>query len=322
MGPERVLVSFLSSRSAARRLRSCCLAGALSFLLALAPVCSWAASVLVLLSEAGGAYNEFAEALKSERSSRGGFSLTVATRTEFSPGDVAGHDMVIAAGASALRALVQADVTVPVLSVLVPQGAFETIAADSSRRWSAIHIDQPFSRQLALIRMALPGARRVGVVVDAAAVDKLQPLRSALSSTSLQLSVGTFTGEANLFPVLTQVLEKADVFLALPDPQIHNAGTVRNLLLTSFRARVPVVGFSSAYARAGAVMSLYSSPDQIARQAADAVTQWMRDRSWPHPQHPRHFTVSVNAHVARSLGLKMDDGDLLRDRLIRQEQMP
>jgi ABC-type uncharacterized transport system substrate-binding protein len=97
---------------------------------------------------------------------------------------------------------------------------------------------------------------------------------------------------------------------------------VRNLLLTSFRARVPVVGFSSAYARAGAVMSLYSSPDQIARQAADAVNQWMRDRNWPHPQHPRHFTVSVNAHVARSLGLKMDDGDVLRDRLIRQEQMP
>ncbi|WP_232417920.1 ABC transporter substrate-binding protein [Methyloversatilis thermotolerans] len=230
--------------------------------------------------------------------------------------------MVIAAGAGALRVLGQTDVSVPVLGVLVPQAAFESIAADPSRRWSAIYIDQPFSRQLALIRMALPAARRVGVVVDAAAVDKLQPLRSAVSATPLQLSVGTFSGEPALFPVLAQVLEKADVFLALPDPQIHNAGTVRNLLLTSFRARVPVVGFSSAYARAGAVMSLYSSPDQIARQTADAVTQWMRDRSWPHPQHPRHFTVSVNAHVARSLGLKMDDGDLLRDRLIRQEQMP
>lgn len=282
-----------------------------------------ATSVLVLLSEQGGAYGEFAEALKNERSARGGFSLAVATRSDFSAASLTAHDAVIAVGAGALRTLVQADVTTPVLSVLVPQTAFESMLSGSgTRRFSAIYIDQPFIRQVDLIRIALPEARRIGVLVDAADPERLQPLKNAVAGTSMQITSGSFTGESSLFAALSQVLDGADVFLALPDPQVHNAGTIRNLLLTSFRARVPVIGFSAAYARAGAVMSLYSTPEQIARQTADAIAFWMRERTWPTPRHPRHFTVSVNAHVARSLGLRIEDGDALRDKLVRQERQP
>jgi len=282
-----------------------------------------ASSVLVLLSESGGAYAEFADALKTERGTRGGFSLAVLTRAEFSPSDLAAHDLVVAVGAGALRTLAQSDTGVPVLSVLVPQSAYESVVGGGDgRRWSAIHIDQPFYRQIDLIRLALPDARRIGVLNDGTHPERLQPLKAALSGTPLQLVAGSFAGESSLFASLSQVLEQADVFLALPDPQVHNAGTVRNLLLTSFRASVPVVGFSAAYARAGALMSLYSTPEQIARQTTDVIAGWFRDRTWPAPRHPRHFTLSVNTHVARSLGLRIEDGDVLRDRLLRQEKQP
>ena len=282
-----------------------------------------ASSVLVLLSESGGAYSEFADALKTERSTRGGFSLVVLTRAEFSPADLAASDLVVAVGAGALRTLAQSDNGVPVLAVLVPQSAYESvIGGGDGRRWSAIHIDQPFYRQVELIRQALPDVRRIGVLNDGSHPERLQPLKAVLSGTPLQLVAGSFAGESSLFAALSPVLEQADVFLALPDPQVHNAGTVRNLLLTSFRAGVPVVGFSAAYSRAGALMSLYSTPEQIARQTTDVIAGWLRDRTWPAPRHPRYFTVSVNTHVARSLGLRIDDGEVLRDRLMRQEKLP
>lgn len=282
-----------------------------------------ASSVLVLLAEPGGAYAEFADALKAERSARGGFSVAVAQRAEFPTTDLSSYDLVIAVGAGALRTVAQGEAGPPVLSVLVPRAAYEGIVGTGEgRKWTAIHIDQPFPRQVELIRLALPKAQRIGVLTDAAAPERLQPLKSALAGTPLELVAGSFSGEPSLFSALSQVLEQADVFLAMPDPQVHNAGTVRNLLLTSFRARVPVVGFSAAYARAGAVMSLYSTPEQIARQAADVVSDWTRERAWPAPRYPRHYTVSVNAHVARSLGLRIEDGDGLRDRLVRQEKLP
>lgn len=282
-----------------------------------------AVSVLVLLSDSGGAYGEFAEELKVERAARGGFSLTILQRTDATPADFRNHDAVIAVGAGALRTLAQGDVSVPVLGVLVPQSAYESIADTAGgRRWSAIYIDQPLVRQIDLIRLALPDAKRVGVLLDSNQPERLLALRAAVAGTPLQLNSATFTGEASLFQALTQVLDGADVFLAMPDPQVHNASTVRNLLLTSFRARVPVVGFSAAYARAGAVMSLYSTPEQIARQTADALSYWMREHVWPAARHPRHFTVTVNTHVARSLGLRIDDGDVLRDKLVRGERQP
>lgn len=282
-----------------------------------------ATSLLVLLSEAGGAYAEFAEALKAERDARGGYSIVVMQRADFSPRDLQSHDLAVAVGAGALRAIAQADFSIPVLSTLVPRSVYDaTAGAVTGRRWSAIHIDQPFFRQLALIRLVLPDANRIGVLCDLARPYDLQPLKDAISDTPLQLVFEAFMGEAALFPSLSRVLEQSNVFLALPDPQIHSAGNVRNLLLASFRARVPVIGFSAAYVRAGAVMSLYSTPEQMARQASDALVGWMRDRIWPVAQHPRHFTVSVNAHVARSLGLRIEDGDILRDRLIRQEKLP
>jgi putative tryptophan/tyrosine transport system substrate-binding protein len=322
----RVLASIHSFT--AGRTRACgaflvrCLS--LLFALMLANVAAASPSVLVLLTEADGAYAEFAEALKNERGTRGGYSLAVVTRSALTPGDLSSHDLVVAVGAGALRAMANAaDVAVPVLSVLVPQSAYESIAtAEAGRRWSAIHIDQPYSRQLLLIRSALPEARLVGVLVNAEHPERIQALRAALPGSSLELVTGVFQAESSVFPALSRVLDQADVFLALPDPQAHNAGVVRNLLLTSFRARVPVVGFSAAYARAGAVMSLYSTPEQIARQAADLIGEWFDRRVWPEARYPRHFTVSVNAHVARSLGLRIEDEDALRDRLVRQERLP
>ncbi|MGV2481743.1 UNVERIFIED_CONTAM: hypothetical protein IGO34_33640, partial [Salmonella enterica subsp. enterica serovar Weltevreden] len=84
--------------------------------------------------------------------------------------------------------VVQADVPTPVLSVLVPQSAFESmLAAGNTRRWSAIHIDQPFIRQVDLIRIALPEARRIGVLFDAADPERLLPLKNAVAGTSMQI---------------------------------------------------------------------------------------------------------------------------------------
>jgi ABC-type uncharacterized transport system substrate-binding protein len=291
------------------------------FLVLSGPVAG-AASVLVVLSEPGGAYGEFAEALKAERGTRGGYTISVLPRTEFSPKAVESHDLVVGVGARALRTLVDSEVNVPVVSALVPKAAYDAMVAGDGRKWSAIYIDQPFSRQVALIRLALPEVRRIGVLADAEQPQRLQPLRDALSGTPLQLVSASFASEATLFTSLTQVLDQSQLFLVLPDSRVHNAGTVRNVLLTSFRARIPVVGFSAAYARAGAVMSLYSTPEQMARQATDVIIGWTRERAWPEARFPMHFTVAVNAHVARSLGLRIADAEALRDQLVQQESRP
>ena len=109
---------------------------------------------------------------------------------------------------------------------------------------------------------------------------------------------------------------------ALPDPTVYHAATLQNILLTTYRARVPLVAFSAAYVRAGAVLAVYSTPAQVARRAAEMVKSWQAGRGLPPPQMPREFAVAANAKVAASLGLMLDDAAVIAEDLRRQEGVP
>jgi ABC-type uncharacterized transport system substrate-binding protein len=124
-----------------------------------------------------------------------------------------------------------------------------------------------------------------------------------------------------VFNGLKKILDESDLLLALADPQIYNSSSIQNILLASFRAQVPMLAFSPAYVRAGALMAVYSTPAQIGQQAGLIARGVLQGQPLGVPQYPLQFEVSVNEHVARSLGLKLDAGNLA-ERLRRQERGP
>ena len=52
------------------------------------------------------------------------------------------------------------------------------------------------------------------------------------------------------------------------------------------------------------------------------ITRLLATGSLPPPAAPRHFRVGTNLYVARSLGIVLDDANLLRERLERSEGGP
>jgi ABC-type uncharacterized transport system substrate-binding protein len=98
----------------------------------------------------------------------------------------------------------------------------------------------------------------------------------------------------------------------LPDPVVANADTVYGLLLTTYRAQLPVVGFSEGLLNAGALISLFSTARQQGRQGGEIARQILSsDGVLPEPRYPKYFTVRVNSSVARSLGLHLPPEDTL-----------
>ncbi|HUY02335.1 MAG TPA: ABC transporter substrate binding protein, partial [Rhodocyclaceae bacterium] len=124
-----------------------------------------------------------------------------------------------------------------------------------------------------------------------------------------------------LYPALARALDGADALLAVADPLVYNGNTIENILLASFRAGVPLVAFSPAYVRAGALLGLYSTPAQIGTQAGKMARAVLQGRPLPPPQYPTEFTVEINRHVARSLGLDLNAAVLAR-RLQQMERLP
>lgn len=284
--------------------------------------------VVIVSSERGGAYQEAAEALMAELERggmpRGEMRHLALPELEAAPGP--GPRLHVTLGVEAAAALARREPRVPVLCALLPRMAFERIAREAGRRpsaqFSALFLAQPLERQLDLIRLALPQARRVGVLWSEESRALLAPLEQAARARDLRLVAEPVHAGEPVFSALKKVLAEADVLQALPDPNIYNSGSIQNILLASFRARVPLAGYSASFVRAGALLAVQSSPAQIGRQAAQMARAALQGRgALPPPQAPQDFTVSVNEHVARSLGLQLDAGTLA-ERLRRMEKNP
>lgn len=219
-------------------------------------------------------------------------------------------DLIVAVGVSAAQELAMQNLPIPVLAILIPRQAFDKIARQRDHKLlSAVFLDQPEARQMELIRLAIPDRGRVGVVLGPDSVGSLKSLQAAASEARLGLVAEKISAAEELLPALQRVLAESDVLLAVPDPLVFNKGTVQSLLLTTYRYQDPVIGFSHAYVKAGALASVYTSPEQVGRQAGDIILRVLANRpAWlPPPEYPKYFSVSVNYQVARSLGLSIGD---------------
>lgn len=273
--------------------------------------------VSVLLSESGDAYADVADAIRGELNGIAEISLRLASE---SPGPSrAPVAAVVAVGTQACEHSVRNGVpTKTLLCVLVPKAAFERIAAGTGERrrtLSAIVLDQPPARQLALIRIAMPERRRVAVLVGEQSMRLAGELSDAAAAGAMHLVAGKVESVHELGPVLQQTLRHADVLLAVPDAAVYNGQTIHNVLRTTFRMRLPTVAFSPAYVRAGALLAVYSTPAQIGRQAGRSIRALLSGQSLPQQNFPREFMVSANPQVARSLGVDLPDEQTLASRL-------
>ncbi|NOR41719.1 MAG: hypothetical protein GQ572_00165, partial [Gammaproteobacteria bacterium] len=116
---------------------------------------------------------------------------------------------------------------------------------------------------------------------------------------------------------IKDVLNHSDVLLALPDKNIYNSKSVKNILLTSYRHRKPVIAFSRNFVEAGALAAIYSSTEQIAQSASDLVGQYFKSgqRFKQSVNYPLAFDISINRQVFRALDLSIPDIDKLKQTL-------
>jgi putative ABC transport system substrate-binding protein len=278
--------------------------------------------VTIMLSESGGAYGEVAVALRAELPA----GVLVRETLDAPAQDASGKpQLLIAIGAKSCGTAARS-ASGPLLCALIPKATFERITGDPAshnRTITAVFLDQPPSRQMALIRLLLPKAETVAMLVGPESAPSESVLTTAAKRHGLGVAVARAPAADDLYPALQRLLDgSSDALLAVPDVRVFNSGTVQNILRVSIRARVPLFAFSPAYVRAGALAAVYSTPQQAGRQAGLLARELLGGRPLPAPLYPAEFTVTVNPQVARSLGIDVADGETLTGKLRAQEKLP
>lgn len=291
------------------------------------------ASVLLVSSDSSPGYTQAAQAFELALSNAGvpasevrQMLVSEVKTLQSTPGQVPLARLVVTLGLEAAQVLAQANGKAPLLCALLPRSSFarllRSIGQRASGQFTALYLDQPLERQLALIRLALPRAKRLGVLLGPESASMLPVLRSRASATGFRLVEAQVDPAQGIFVALKPVLEDSDVLLALPDPAVFGSSSIQNILLSTFRAQVPMVGFSPAYVRAGALLSLHTTPTQVGVQAAALVLQALGGQSLPaSPVEPTDFEVEVNLPVAHALGLSLQ-AQTLRQALRAFESSP
>jgi hypothetical protein len=281
---------------------------------------SVSAQLLLVVSDGADVYREVAQDV-ARRVHDGDRRLqidTIAAReaSGLAPERLRRYALVVTVGLDAAHALMPPAAALaarpPVLALLVSRDRFGELAKDANAereaRLSAIFIEQPLARQFDLVALALPSRARVGVLLGPTSAGLAHELEDAARTAGLDLRRAQANDAASVYPALQQVLLQSDVLLVLPDAVAVNAATIRSVLLASHRAQVPVAGFSRALVDAGALLAVYSTPQQYARQAAEiALDALARNAALPPPGYPRYFTVGVNFVTAQAIGLALDD---------------
>jgi hypothetical protein len=107
--------------------------------------------------------------------------------------------------------------------------------------------------------------------------------------------------------LLLDRIAQTDVLLALPDAAVYNTENFRNILLSTYRHKQGVIGFSADMVKAGALGTTYSEVEDINAQVAEIAAAYVAGGALPAPQFPRYFRTIVNEGVARSLDLTVTD---------------
>lgn len=282
----------------------------------------YAMDVTVVLGAQSAPYQRYLKTLQGELAGRHDkkFNIRVMDATNMVPGDLEKPgDLVISVGSHAARKINTFHVKASVLYSMLPDYVYrELVGVDIEHckkfTCGAVYLDQPLVRQVALIKAMLPRIKRIGVLLGEYSVGRQTEMLRAGNLLGVEIKIEKISSIARFTGQYEDLLEHTDAILAVPDPGVFNRSTVKNILLTSYRHRKPLFGFSQAYVNAGAIAAVFSTPEQIARQTARVAIEFAGNRSkgLANPEYSRYFNIAGNRRVARSLGLRALDDKVLR----------
>jgi putative ABC transport system substrate-binding protein len=236
------------------------------------------------------------------------------------------YELIVAIGTAAANAALQQQSDIPLLNIFMPRNAFESLHAaeqQTSRKVSAIYLDQPLKRLITLSCLLKPEAKNFGTIFGPISKNNQPEIERLTNENGILLSYDFLSDEDNPVATLKPIVADSELFIAIPDHAILNRAIARWILYLSFQQKIPVIGFSHAYTNAGAVASVFSSPENIGIHAAELIADWLTGGSqqiWT-PQYPRYFTLSTNPAVARSLDITLPREKELYEKFREKEAM-
>jgi hypothetical protein len=207
----------------------------------------------------------------------------------------------IAIGPAALRDVAHRSDDCVVISAFTSSQVWHAVAAAATparaAAMTAVYAEPAPADQLRLVALLYRRPVSVAAILGADGAHLKRVLRG--SAQVEEMAPGD-----DINRVLNRIAPN-EVLLAMPDSGVYSAENVRNILLSTYRHKQGVIGFSADMVKAGALATTYSDIEDINAQVAEMAAAFVASGELAPPQFPRYFSTIVNEGVARSLDIEV-----------------
>jgi putative tryptophan/tyrosine transport system substrate-binding protein len=276
-------------------------------------------SILIIKSHENQFFNHSIEKLINETEQKVKFNIvTVETyknfRQQYDP------QIVITFGQRAAIQASQMEASIPIIHSYLT--AFQLTGHGVHKKHYTVLLDQPLDRYIRFVKLLLP-INNLGLIKTAAHQFDAKKLEAQEKASSIEINQYIFQPDDNPIISVRKVLRDNDALLSLPEPDVYNHQTLKGILLASYRLNKPVISYSPAHVKSGALAAIYTSPTQIGMQIADILNQLLSDqKNKVKPiNYAKEFNISVNHQVAHSLDITLPTESEIKKKLLEAESL-
>jgi len=208
--------------------------------------------------------------------------------------------LVLALGSLGAQSAVREVRDIPIVAGLV-LNAEDTARAPNA---AAVVLEFPVETELRFLQRLLPGQQNIGVLFNPSENQaRIDAAARAAGALGLTLHARKVESPKDIPDALESLNKRADVLWGVADQVVLNPQTVRPILLFSLRNRIPFVGLSATWVKAGALYALDRDYNDIGLQCGEVALKILQGAapSSIAPVTPRKVVYSVNLKTARLL---------------------
>ena len=224
-------------------------------------------------------------------------------------------DVLLAIGAAALKAARDATGTIPIVAVDLEsdpvQAGFARSLAQPGGNITGFFLDQPglTGKWLELIREAVPGTRRIAVLVDMTTGPwQLAAIKAAALKLKIELQFLEIRNSGELDRALgAGVKGGSRALVQLSSPLFGSPSLAKQIAEFTVKHRLPAISFSRRFAEAGGLMAYGPNPAEHEKRLAvyiDKILKGAKPADLPIEQ-PTKFDFVLNLKTAKATGLAL-----------------
>jgi putative ABC transport system substrate-binding protein len=223
-------------------------------------------------------------------------------------------DLIFAIGNWALQVVVSRPTSVPVVYAMVLNPT--SIVGTDGKNVTGASMNVPVEQPIRLLKQLGSQIKRIGVIYNRARTGSLVRRAQVVArDEGLELVTREISSAKDVVAALESFQDGIDALWIVPDETVLSQAVVQQLLLFSYRRKVPVLGLSDRHAQMGALFALsFASGEDIGRQAGELAQAILGGRAAADVPftNARKLHLIVNLKAAQKLGLEIPPAILSR----------